>query len=113
MSSVKTCPVCCEVFTAEQNGTRYCSEECRRAYRRRVKVRNCEFCAKEFSGRQKKYCSSECRLRANGQLPDLTVSDELIRLPKKRVKKMSLSEINEAARAEGLSYGQYTAKYHI
>ncbi len=66
----------------------------------------CPVCQTVFEPKSaSKYCSAKCRLKANGRMS-----------PKPRQRKkpsLSLAQINELARAEGLNYGQYVAKYGL
>lgn len=103
------CPVCQEEFVTDRNAQVYCSARCRRrmeAKKKRdskptIRTFTCDWCGKEFlSDRRKKYCSKECRFRANGRGPK----------KKKVPPKMSLEEIARASREAGLTYGQYVAK---
>lgn len=67
--------------------------------------RLCGNCRKPLAVSKRKYCCNACRLEAE--------SLKTITGRRKRAKKKAsaLAEINAAARSEGLSYGQYVAKY--
>ena len=84
----------------------YCNEDCRTAANRKILGRRtfeCAFCGKDFeSDARRKYCSAECR-------EDAKRENQKRKKPKKA--KVSLEQINELARKEGLTYGQYFAKY--
>ena len=101
------CRNCGKEFVRERNCQKYCSVQCRDEYykkenRNLTNKYECKWCGKTFiSDRKKKYCSAECRNKA--QHP---------RKGPKKVK-LSLAAINALARAEGLNYGQYVAKYGL
>lgn len=89
-------------------------------------VRTCEVCGAEFTCNEyqqtKKFCSVECRKVANKNNAKRfwdANKDEINRQQRERrkiKKKKSNSEllrINELALKEGLSYGQYVAKYRV
>lgn len=103
----------------------YCSDECRIAYYHKTDRANakCEICGNPLSGRQKKYCSFECKRKfmskyqqeKNKELYKSTIPKAL---PKRRRKKSAkwakeLAEFNAKARALGLSYGQYVGKSEL
>jgi ribosomal protein L20 len=81
-------------------------------------------CGKELTGHQTKYCSSECRYlallerqreRYQKELKS-TVTEAEEKQKKKRGrprKRLSIADINQLAREEGLNYGQYVAKYGL
>ena len=70
-----------------------------------LKEYSCGWCAVKFlSERKKKYCSKDCRFRANGQLK--TVPYTLTKKPTR-----TLAEVNAEARALGLTYGQYFNRF--
>ena len=105
------CPVCGKVFARTYNAQKFCSIKCRdKAYRnsrapKRV-VLECLWCGKEFeTDRRRKYCCDKCRQKANNSLKRKPA-------PRKKVN-LTLAKINELARAEGLNYGQYVAKYGL
>jgi hypothetical protein len=71
------------------------------------KICVCENCGKEFTTmRRKSYCSNECRFEANGQ--KRKKANQMKFKPK-----YTLAQVNALARAEGLTYGQYMARYYI
>ncbi len=109
----KICPFCQTEFFTDQNAQVYCSERCRRGMfakkkREKNKIREftCARCGDAFiSDKRQKYCSEKCRLIAYGRITAK---------PKPRKKpNLSLAQINELARAEGMNYGQYVAKYGV
>jgi hypothetical protein len=105
--TTKTCKNCGNIFTTEKNAAQYCSKKCRRQhnYKKNKQIEyKCSLCGKTFTANRKtKYCSTICRLRANGRIKGIVTKTE------KPVK--SLAEINKAARALNMSYGQYMARY--
>lgn len=75
----------------------------------------CEFCETAFvSKRKRKYCSSDCRLLANGKQPLYCYERELLneRAPKAPPTE-SLAEANAKARELGLSYGEYISLQYL
>lgn len=93
------------------NARKYCSDKCRRKYWRdsdnRVKYHipktcTCAWCGIVFEAEQKRsYCCYECRIASyRGKS-----------LRKSNAEK--IAKINQLARDEGLSYGQYVAKYGL
>lgn len=109
----KACEWCGKAFETIHNGQKYCSAECgKEMYKVRMykteRVLVCGWCEKEFvSMRKKTYCSNECRYEANGRKRKQTAKS------KKTKPKFTLAQVNAMARAEGLSYGQYMAKYSL
>ena len=106
----KICCFCKKEYEGD-NASIYCSAECRRAMEKKRKEKEianraqiCAFCGVVFySDRRKKYCCDKCRDKANGK-----------RSAKPRKKaKMSIEEVAKLCRKEGLSYGQYVAKYGL
>lgn len=115
----KICEYCGQPFETDKNAQRFCSRECssdsRRTrdeeyYIRRRMNRKliCGYCGKEFhNGRRRQYCSNECRLAANGR-------GDIKQYELKKIKpKLSICEVIKLAREEGLTYGEYCAKYRI
>lgn len=103
----------------------YCSDECRIAYysnRDRINA-TCEICGNPLGKNKKKFCSDECKKIAQRRYQqernkELYKSTKPKELPKRRRRKSSnwsrnLAEINERARALGMSYGQYVGKYGL
>lgn len=70
----------------------------------------CQWCGKEFEqdNRGRKYCCTECRVRANSRKNK--EKDKERRAKKKAQKKDKLGMDIKEARAEGLTYGKYKAK---
>ncbi len=79
------------------------------------RVRKCVICGNIFVGRpNKKYCCSECRRKAQTEkkAKECKKPKEIeTKKPKRKLGSLSLEQINKRARAEGLTYGQYVAKY--
>lgn len=65
----------------------------------------CYYCGAEVYGR-KFYCSAECKAAGRRLQP-------LKRIRTQPKPKLSIDEINRLARDEGLTYGQYVAKYKM
>ncbi len=103
----KICLCCGEQFTTTSNFQKYCNENCRQKYyyglaKSKPKTYSCAWCGIVFDAEKKrKFCSDECRLQSYG------------RGKKKKKADNSLSKIALLARKEGLSYGQYVAKYGL
>ena len=76
--------------------------------------KTCPVCGNFFiGGNNKKYCSAECREKARRKM-----TGEGRKKPKenkeckRKIGVLSIGEVNRRARAEGLTYGQYMAKYY-
>ena len=114
MIITKECKRCGKKFQTDRNAKMYCSDKCRQEYRyygEKQTEWECASCGKMFySERKRKYCKLECQrdnyrgnYRGNYHRP---TPERKVSKPKK-----SLAEINAAAKAEGLSYGQYMVKH--
>jgi hypothetical protein len=117
----KICAYCKLPFDTNRNAQQYCSLSCSSSsrktrdeeyyIRKQLSLKmECAFCGKTFvHGRRKQYCSNECRLQANGRggLKDY-LSDVKHAKPD-----IPADEVERRARAEGLTYGQYVAKYRL
>lgn len=109
----KACNWCGNVFAPTHNRQTYCSADCaKEMYKARIykteRVLVCECCEKEFTAMRKRtYCSNECRYEANGRKRKQKPKS------KKTKPKYTLAQVNALARSEGLSYGQYMAKYNL
>jgi predicted nucleic acid-binding Zn ribbon protein len=103
----------------------YCSRECSSAFYNRKGKQNteCIICGKPLPPLRRSYCSDECARRSkicreeeyNKEQYKKPKAEEQ-KKPKKRgrpKKNSTLAGINELARAEGLSYGQYVGKYGL
>lgn len=76
-----TCEQCGKQFSSAQVNSRFCSNNCKSAWRRAQglddEVRTCEYCGKQFSiskyakPGKGKYCSKSCSSRASPRLPQL------------------------------------------
>lgn len=106
MSDIRICPVCGKEFVRHHK-QKYCSEKCRNEYWRRPKTRTCQYCLKPYAGSGSSYCSTECRLKANGQMPDDAIDIQRF------APTLSLAEVIALAKAEGLTYGQYIMKHKL
>lgn len=84
-----------------------------------VEKRICPICGKvaEFNTRKRLYCSEECSKKANAQYSYEYVkawrADKKSRSKRITKNTATLNEILVAAEKEGLSYGQYVAKYDL
>ena len=107
-----------------RSNEKYCSVECGQQYYRNThkEPRYCVICGKELTGRQRSYCSEEC-LKRSKVLFAMEAHKEEYKKPEAEVKPKKkrgklkkgqrLQDINALARAEGLTYGQYCAKYML
>ena len=82
----KICPVCGKEFMSTAKNKRYCSEECYKNYTRKYN--------REYNQKHYKKVKSE-----TGK--------------KKKVSRMSMSEIEEEARKVGMRYGLYVALHNL
>lgn len=129
--SVKiTCPVCKKKFVSKK-GKRYCSDDCRRKAEKKRnreryqklkgklsegKIVKCGCCGKEFNTKNggSKYCSKDCRL-----IMSRRISAEYNRNKRELTKAFmmrtetkssdGIDAVAAAAKAAGMSYGQYKA----
>lgn len=107
---------------------KFCSTKCCHDYhngRRKLTANKvCAVCGKEITGQHTKYCSSECRYKAQIERQrnryekeyksTLTETEEKQKKKRGRPRKrLSIADINQLAREEGLNYGQYVAKYGL
>ena len=113
MATMTACPTCGKEF--ERIGAKkFCSVKCRKKYNsqkpkseeyKSPKLFECGWCGLFFQSRKKEeYCCDECRKKGEN------------RKRKRAKKKFGLNSIDAiaiAARKEGLSYGQYVAKYGL
>ena len=108
----KKCEWCEKEFTTKHNAQKFCNANCNRKAQNAkqynaIKVCVCACCEKEFTTlRRRTYCSDECRLFADGR-------GKKERKKQKAAPKLTLAEVNARARAEGLTYAQYVAKYGL
>ena len=115
----KNCEECGLLFTTNTKSSKYCSDRCREAsrkkriaawranktaeVRKRLGTRMCAVCGKEFAPRNNNMvtCSVECsetRKKAMRQV---------VKKKPKAVKPEPIGKINGKARAMGMSYGKY------
>lgn len=83
-----------------------------------MEIIKCVECGKEFdrregSGRKTRYCSEKCRRKYNNRLNNERLKGIYATKPIPRGKKpkYSIAQINDKARKEGLSYGEYMTKH--
>jgi Fe-S-cluster-containing dehydrogenase component len=103
----RICKYCGKEFGTNKSAQMYCTKQCqiKANYKPPKKQLQyiCEFCGGKFrSDRKKKYCSDICRERACRHLKTKSQRNKPT---------LSLEDINALARAEGLTYGQYFARY--
>ena len=72
-------------------------------------MKKCRHCGKEFTAivHNKNYCSEECK-----RVVAVAKAKSKRKQPKK-IKNLSIYEIVRRATAEGLTYGEYVAKYNL
>lgn len=109
MKTKKVCPICGKEFESTANAKKYCSKWCSKKAIRQDSMRKCKcaWCEKIFlSPRRKTYCSTECRMFANGRtnLPK----------PKRENKpKYTLAEVAAMAKQAGMTYGTFVQKNNL
>lgn len=107
------CLYCGKSFKPKSDHEYFCSVSCRQSFNLFGKKETtfvCIYCGKTFeSKRRKKYCSHECYLLCNGKMRNTSKPKKT----KGKKKIMTIAEINEAARSEGLTYGEYVARYKV
>lgn len=115
MEKTGICLWCGKEFKQPKFGPKklYCDNKCgqsHRWYSTKITTFTCAWCGKEFEAEKKRtYCCAEHRLLANGQKkPFKERKNVLTKQPG-----FSIERINDLARKEGLSYGQYVAKYKL
>ena len=109
--------------TFREQTTKFCSKECCQIFHRLKKYykKYCKICGKELEKPKRDYCSPECVKQARDERrakerEECKKPKAEVKEPKKRdrpKKKLTLAQINELARAEGLNYGQYCAKHKL
>ena len=67
----------------------------------------CVICNKPLPMSRTKYCSNQCRI------DDRAKCGKKAKLKQVKKKAAEFADINEAARSEGMTYGQYVAKYGL
>ena len=74
-------------------------------------------CGKDFEASGKRaFCSDECRkIAQKKRTAEADAGYKKYKAPKRKITKpkLSIAQINELARAEGLNYGQYVGKYGL
>lgn len=110
--------------TKRKNIRKFCSPACKTKYHsvkyileknKKRKNFECVVCGKKLTGRNYRYCSNACRLEAKRS----TYNEECRKpqaentTPEKEKPKYTLAQIEALARAEGLKYGEYVAKYGL
>ncbi len=75
-------------------------------------------CGKELGKHEKDYCSPECVKQALEEQRRAKEREEYKKSEAEAIKRsgqndLTAAQINELARAEGLNYGQYCAKYKL
>ena len=74
----------------------------------------CTICGAKFIGiKCSKYCGPECRKEGARRLAAVKPRKHSARISTAKPKSQTLAEIAKAARAEGLQYGEYVAKYGL
>lgn len=103
----------------------YCSNECYKKHRSTIINRgrehtHCVVCGKYLTGHQKKFCGAKCKLEERKkyleEYHEIYKKPKAEEKPKKRgrpKKVLTIAQINEMARAEGMNYGAYCAKYGL
>lgn len=75
-------------------------------------MKKCKFCGADFLAVKKNhiYCTLKCAQKANRENDKERKREQ--RAQKRKKKKDTLIEINAAARAAGMTYGQYVAEQY-
>jgi hypothetical protein len=100
------CVICGTFFSREKGPTFKCKCCGAEHYRLGVgKTRFCAQCGKVFEVKdgRRYYCSEECKKAEAAQSPEKI----------KKARKLSISDIQRAAKQEGSSYGEYVAKHGL
>jgi hypothetical protein len=125
---IRECRICGKLFNANVSNRKTCSQECadirrrqyideqnaraRAATRERLGTKICAICGKEFAPNHpaKMCCSPECQRERDR---DLVRSKRKYKGTKQKNKSSEeqIIDINAKAKAMGLSYGQYVARY--
>lgn len=78
-------------------------------------TKTCKICGKTFEGwnKDQKYCSVECK-----KINDRAVQEKYRKSLKEKEalaakKRMAINDINEEARKQGMTYGQYVAMMNL
>lgn len=81
-----------------------------------MEIRLCEHCGAEFSTEmvRKRFCSEECRKKSYNQNGAVIYREQKRLLARqKKNKKDSITDIQRAAQAENMTYGQYVARMEM
>jgi hypothetical protein len=95
--------------------TRYCAGERGEELCRKFNLFKCKICGKDFKTtyNHTKCCSEECR-KENAKINSKHWADKQKQIkPKKKEKKLTVTDIAVKAREAGMSYGQYTAMMYM
>lgn len=104
------CKACGNKFITKYNAKKFCDEICRKNYAKHLKESTkykCALCGKEFAGKRK-YCSPECRQKANGRMKDQIEYNN-----NKTIPKYSLIQVSKLAKELGISYGKCVARFGL
>jgi len=76
--------------------------------------KNCKHCGKEFltTNKNQIYCTPKCARKECAKKRIEREKEEQEQLKRKKKKQNNLIEINEAARAAGMTYGKYVALHY-
>lgn len=77
------------------------------------KRKRCQECGALFfsTANAQKFCSHKCAAKQKGKTDKKEIKVEVH--PSRVVPKLSIAEVVRRARAEGMSYGKYVAKYKL
>ena len=86
-----------------------------------MEQRECPICGKQFMARcgRQKYCSKDCREKLERETRKSNREDALYRernkdnIKRANKRRNELIRINDKAKKEGLTYGQYVARHGI
>lgn len=119
-NEIRVCKFCGEQFTPGKNCSKYCSEECRKAYyakstRQKLPERECPVCGKMFRPRtyNRVYCSKQCRQRSwtfVGMYEEKKPADKAKKRQTSLRRTMARVIIYNEQHGTNYSYGQAVAK---
>ena len=82
-----------------------------------MELKTCAYCGRTFfqpeKGCSKKYCGRVCQLKGSRKTADERKEIKKANERRKKVTNKEIIDINTQALLEGLSYGQYVAKYNL
>ena len=116
------CKQCGKEFEPRtRKSEKFCSEKCKNkwhnnTYHKRQRIhKQCLVCGEKLTGKNKKYCSNACRIKAQTKAhkEEYKKPEGETMKPEKEKPKYTLAQIEALARAEGLKYGEYVAKYGL